>query len=153
MVTRTTMAALTMMVSGGRHAGSLLPTPCPGPFSDLGLSSLRRVPGVHEGGGVDPNPHPEPPVPPSNSSRALGSGPGTRAPGCELGCVLDRGPSLTASPSPILGNANKTLLPGGPVSGIHSPGGCGCSDDHFLPDPRACALCIPVHHVVPDSLD
>lgn len=103
-----------------RHPAHALPAPplthvCPSP---------HRIPGVHEGGGVDANPCPELPVPPSSSSWVLGWGRGLGSPECEPGCILDRRPSLPPSnpaslPSLVLGNANKAQLPGVLVSGLY----------------------------------
>ena len=61
--------------------------------------------------------------------------------------LANRGPSLTASPSPILGNSNKALPPGGLVSGFHSRGAVdappGSTDalmttSCFIPEPVFC---------------
>lgn len=74
---------------GGRCAGSLLPTPWPDPFSDLGLSSLHRVPGVHEGGGVR---HQRPPRAACATFHLHGGGQGLGSPGWELGVFSIVGP-------------------------------------------------------------
>lgn len=60
--------------------------------------------------------------------------------------------------SPVLGNANKALLLGGLVSGLHS-GVWGlfisfysCPNDHFLSHPRAQALIIPAYRLPQEGL-
>lgn len=92
MVTRTMMAALTMTVSGG----ALNPC-CQEASTDPPLTyarpSLHRIPGVHEGGGVNTDLRSELPVPPSNSSPAPGLGAGSQSPqDMNLGMCLTTGP-------------------------------------------------------------
>lgn len=76
-----------------------LPMPCWPPHLTHACPSLHRIPGVHEGGGVDADLCPELPVPPSNSSWALGWSRGPGSPGCDPGRVLDRELYLTPFPA------------------------------------------------------